>query len=370
MPSLSDATLSACNILIVDDHAANTDLLESILEMNGYSHYRSITDPRAVLQVCGEFPPDLILLDLHMPHMDGFEVLENLRSLREGQEYLPVLVLTGDVTPEAKKRALTVGASDFLSKPLDLTEVTLRIRNLLTTRLLYLQILTHNKTLEARVSERTEQLVEAQRELLERLAGAAEYRDDDTGQHTQRVGQLAALLARALGQSEEEIERFRLAATLHDIGKIGVPDRVLLKPSSLTGAEFEIMKSHTTIGAEILQKSKFSVLQLAREIALCHHERWDGTGYPQGLSGDHIPLSARIVSIADTFDAITHDRHYRKARPLKDAIAEMRSQSGRQFDPNLLKRFFQLITNEDLERLLHGVADTRESWFATLQTLQ
>ncbi len=181
--------------------------------------------------------------------------------------------------------------------------------------------------------------MEAQREILERLAVAAEYCDDDTGEHAHRVGQIAALLARAVGQSEQEVERIRLAATLHDIGKIGVPDRVFTKAGGLTGREFEIMKSHTTIGAEILKKSKFSVLQLAREIALCHHERWDGAGYPQGVRGDNIPLSARIVSIADTFDAITHDRHYRKARPLNAAVAEMKSQSGRQFDPSLLKRF-------------------------------
>jgi putative two-component system response regulator len=365
MPLISDATISACNILIVDDDAANTDLLESILETNGFSQYRTLRDPGAVLQVCGEFPPDLILLDLHMSHMDGVEVLKNLRALREAQEYLPALVLTADVTAEAKKRALTAGASDFLAKPLDATEAILRIRSLLTTRILYLQILTHNTALDARVTERAEQFVEAQREILERLAAAAEYRDDNTGQHTRRVGQLAALLARALGQSEEEIERFRLAAALHDIGKIGVPDHVFLKPGGLTRPEFEIMQSHTTIGAEILNESRFSVLQVAREIALCHHERWDGTGYPRGLSGDRIPLSARIVSIADTFDAITHDRLYRKARPLNAAVAEMKSQSGLQFDPTLLKTFFDLTTSNDLEKLWQGIEGTSESWIET-----
>ena len=187
--------------------------------------------------------------------------------------------MTADITTEAKQRALASGANDFLSKPLDTTEVILRIKNLLRTRWLQAELRQHNETLEAKVLERTRQLAEAQLEILDRLAIAAEYRDDDTGQHTKRVGKLAAIIARGLGQSEDQVEVLRLAATLHDVGKIGVPDRVLLKPDKLTAEEFEIIKSHTIIGGEILGKSKFAILQMAREIAVSHHERWDGTGY-------------------------------------------------------------------------------------------
>jgi putative two-component system response regulator len=196
--------------------------------------------------------------------------------------------------------------------------------------------------LEHRVKARTADLEEAQLEILERLALAAEFRDDETGQHTQRVGRTAAILARALDLPSEQVKLIQGGAPLHDMGKLGIPDEILRKPGKLTVEEFEVMKTHTTIGAQILSGSRFPILQKAEEIALTHHERWDGTGYA-GLAGERIPLSGRIVALADVFDALTNDRVYRKAMPLEEALAEIELQRGRHFDPEMVDAFLQII---------------------------
>ena len=301
-------------ILIVDDQEANVILLQQILGRAGYRNLACTRDPREVLGLWEVSPPDLLLLDLHMPHLDGFAVLEQLKSHIAANGYVPVLVLTADILPEAKKKALTMGAKDFLSKPFDVTEVLLRIRNLLETRFLYRELQEHNRTLEQKVLERTHDLEEAQIEMLERLALASESRDDDTGEHTKRVGQLAAALAQMAGWPEEELDVLRRAAMLHDIGKIGIPDRVLLKPGKLTAEEFDLIKTHTAVGSRILRGSRFRVLQLAEEVACYHHEKWNGGGY-LGLQGESIPKAARIVAVADVFDVLTHSRPYKAAGP-------------------------------------------------------
>jgi putative two-component system response regulator len=277
-PAPSDA-----RILIVDDEPANVLLLERLLETAGYTTLKSTTDPRETLVLYADFDPDLILLDLTMPHLDGLAVMTQLRHTIPDGTYLPILVLTADLTAETKQRALSTGAKDFLLKPFDATEVLLRIGNLLETRRLHLELRRHNQLLEQRVRDRTAQLEQARNEILQRLALAAEYRDDDTHQHTLRVGESSALLAAALGLPDEHVQRLRQAGPLHDIGKIGISDLVLLKPAKLTHEEFEHVKTHTLIGARILSDSPIPVLQLGREIALTHHERWDGSGYPHGL---------------------------------------------------------------------------------------
>ena|ERR1700674_1367154 len=372
MQSFRDVDLTSSRILIVDDQEANVRLIEFILDSAGFKHYTHTTDSRKVLELRSSFLPDILVLDLQMPHLDGYAVMAQMGRELPAEEYLPVLVLTADITTEAKQRALASGANDFLSKPLDTTEVILRIKNLLRTRWLQAELRQHNETLEAKVLERTRQLAEAQLEILDRLAIAAEYRDDDTGQHTKRVGKLTAIIASGLGQSEDQVEVLRLAATLHDVGKIGVPDRVLMKPDKLTAEEFEIIKSHTNIGAEILGKSRFSILQMAREIAVSHHERWDGTGYPQGLKGEQIPLSGRLVAVADVFDALTHERPYKKAWPLEKAIAEIKAQSGRQFDPHLVNVFLSTVKTEGLQNLasyLESASDDRYSQLPVLYSM-
>jgi len=332
-------------ILIIDDEPINVDLLRRLLERAGFSRLASTNDSREAVDLYTRFRPDLILLDLHMPHRDGLEVMDELNQIAEAS-YLPILMLTGDDTPEAKREALSRGAKDFLNKPFHSDEVLLRIGTLLETRFLYLQIQSQNQILEAKVRDRTRELEAAQIEIIERLARAAEFRDDNTGQHTERVGQMAALLARQIGLSDTQVSLIRRAAPLHDVGKIGIPDSVLLKLGKLTAAEFELVKTHTTIGARILSGSRFTILRLAEEIAFHHHERWDGNGY-NGISGSEIPLGGRIVAIADVFDALTQQRPYKPAWPVGDAIAEIDRQRGRQFDPALVDAFLRIIEQRE-----------------------
>jgi putative two-component system response regulator len=339
-------TLLQARILIVDDQRPNVRLLERILEQAGYNTTRGTTDPREAVGLFDEFQPDLILLDLHMHHMDGYAVMEALKTRIPAGAYFPILVVTADITPEAKRRALSAGARDFLSKPFDTTEVLLRIKNLLETRFLHLQLQNQNQALEIKVRERTRELEQTQIEILQRLALAAEFRDDDTGHHTQRVGQLAARLAQDLGLPEHQVELIRLAAPLHDLGKIGIPDHILLKPGRFSTSEYEQMKSHATIGARILSGGRYPLLRLAEEIAYTHHERWDGSGYPLGLAGEAIALTGRIVAVADAFDALTHERPYKHAWPLAEALAEIARQSGEKFDPSVVAALMRLYEQQ------------------------
>ena len=316
-------------------------LLERLLKQSGYANLVTTTESSQVLELCARMPPDVILLDLHMPSPDGFEVLDQLEPWISGR-WLPVLVLTADVNRATKQRALASGAKDFLVKPLDTVEVLLRIRNLLETRFLQLEFRKQNLALEQRVHDQGVDLSDARLEMLVRLARASEYRDDDTGEHTQRVGRTSGLLAAALGLETQEVKLICHAAALHDVGKIGIPDQILLKPGSLTAAEFEVMKSHVSIGAEILSGSRSPLLRVAEQVALTHHEWWDGSGYPDGLTGEEIPLAGRIVSVADVFDALTHDRPYKTAAPVDEALEEICRLSARQFDPSVVAALEQL----------------------------
>ncbi len=325
-------------ILIVDDEESNVRLLERALTQAGYGNITSTTHPREVSCLVAECEPDLILLDLMMPQMDGFEVMQVLGALSTRDSYLPILVLTADTTTETRRRALASGAKDFLTKPLDLDEVLLRIKNMLEIRLLHEELRFQNESLEERVGIRTQELLDAQIETFERLALAAEFRDDDTGQHTRRVGRTAFLIARTMGVTSGVLEPIERAAALHDVGKIGVPDAILLAPRKLSSEEFEVVKTHTVIGARILSGSRSALLKLAEEIAFAHHERWDGHGYT-GLAGEEIPLSGRITAVADVFDALTHDRPYKRAWPVEAAVAEITRGRGQQFDPGVVDAF-------------------------------
>ena len=333
----SRAARRDARILILDDEAANVEFLRHVLEPDGYAELIERTDAREVLDTFDQIRPDLIVLDLMMPGCDGFQFMERLRDHLEEGEVLPVLVATADTSAETRRRALSVGARDFLTKPLSPADVRLRVRNLLDTRLLHEELRRHNEHLEDRVGERTVELERARIEILARLARAAEYRDDDTGHHTQRVGRVAARLAEVLGRPPEHVELIRRAAPLHDVGKIGVPDAILLKEGRLTDHEREIMQRHAPIGADILGGSNVPLLRLAEEIALSHHERWDGAGYPAGLSGSDIPECGRIVAVADVFDSLTHARPYKPAWTVRDALAELEDCAGSQFDPQVVE---------------------------------
>lgn len=323
-------------ILIVDDDPAVRRVLTRLLQAGGLSAVRCAEDVEEGLAEWAREPPDLALVDLHLPDASGFQLLERGRLAESQGGFLPLVMITGDVSAEVRRQALDLGAADFLTKPFDGTEVLLRVRNLLRTRMLTLRLKEANDVLEARVRERTHSLEEARREALEQLARAAEFRDDETGQHTRRVGVLSAGLARELGWEPERVEVMRGAAPLHDVGKIGIPDAILLKPGPLTPGEYQVMQTHTTIGAAILSAGQSPVFVLAREIALTHHERWDGAGYPAGLAAGAIPESGRIVCVADVYDALTTTRPYKQAIRSEEALAEIEAHRGRQFDPEVV----------------------------------
>jgi putative two-component system response regulator len=349
--------ITGATILIVDDHASNVHVLARMLARAGYTNVVGTSDPREALSIFVERQPDLVVLDLHMPHLDGFAVLERIQAQVPRGAYLPVLVVTADISAEARQKALSMGARDFLGKPFDSVEVLLRIKNLLEARFLHLELQEQNALLETRIHERTRELEEAQIEIIERLALAAEYRDDETHQHTRRVAEISAFIARRLGLSEREVHLIQLAAPLHDLGKIFVPEQLLLKPDALTPGEFGRVKEHAAAGAHILSNSRFPLLQLAEQIARTHHERWDGAGYGSGLSGEDIPLASRIVAIADVFDALTHTRPYKRAWTVAEALAEIRRQRGRQFDPHIVDAFVAVVAEGDLLRELGLAAE-------------
>jgi putative two-component system response regulator len=333
-------------VLVVDDEEENLRAVRRVLEHEGYTRVSTEQDPGAALERFHAVKPDLLLLDLHMPILDGFAVLNALRVPLARDGYLPVLVLTGDLDEKVRVRALAAGARDFVTKPFEATEILLRIRNLLEARILHLHLREQNERLEERVRERTADLAHARDEILARLALAAEFRDDATGQHAQRVGRLSALLAAKLGCPPETVTLIREAAPLHDIGKIGIPDAILLKCGALSSAEFAVMRSHVDIGARILSGDTFPLLEVAREIAQTHHERWDGGGYC-GLGGAAIPLSGRIVAVADAFDALTTLRPYKPALPVDAAVERIVEDRGLHFDPEVVDALLAVLASED-----------------------
>ena len=354
------ATVGNAKVLIVDDEPANISALRRVVMAAGYQ-VLATTSPLEALTLYHERAPEIMLLDLHMPELDGIGVIQRLKQAAPSQAFLPVLVLTGDTSPDARRRVLAAGAKDFVAKPFDMDEVLLRIRNLLETGRLYREIKIQNQLLEERVRERTGELEGASLDTLERLAIAAEFRDDETGRHTERVGEIAALLGTSLGLAEEDLFLIRRAAPLHDVGKIGIPDSILRKPGPLTGDEWGIMKGHARIGARILSGGRSRVVQFAEEIALSHHEHWDGQGYPGGIAGDQIPLAGRLVMVADVFDALTSDRVYRKAWPVEKVMAYIREFAGKRFDPRIAALLEQNEVRQALLRIRareSGAAET------------
>ncbi len=339
---VKDSDVLGGNLLIVDDQAANVLLLERMLGGAGYSSIASTTDPAEVCALHLKNRYDLILLDLQMPVMDGFQVMEALKEI-EPDGYLPVLVITAQ--PGHKLRALQAGAKDFISKPFELPEVLARVRNMLEVRLLHQRLRANNDLLEQRVRDRTAEVTESYLELIFAMTRAAEHKDANTGAHVQRISYYSRELAGVLGLGGEFVDRIFFASPMHDIGKIGIPDHILLKPGPLTADEWIVMKGHTTMGARILGSSKSPYLRMGAEIALDHHERWDGGGYPAGKRGEAISLAARIMNICDVYDALRSARPYKPPFDHSTAVDIMTRGDGRtrpeHFDPALLSAFQQ-----------------------------
>lgn len=347
-------------ILIIDDEQLNIDVVQGYLELDGYENIESTQYAIHALSLIGEFRPDLVLLDIHMPEINGLEIL---RAIRTDPEFsaTPVIVLTASSTSETKLVALRTGATDLLSKPVHEAELLARIQNVLTVKSCHDRLRQYSEELEEAVRERTADLEASRLEVIHCLARAAEFRDDDTGKHVIRVGRYARIIGQQLRFAESQLEILELAAQLHDIGKIGIPDAILMKPGKLTTEEYEVMRKHcgfgkrivdclpagedetlrghVQLGEKIMDFGKSPILNLAKRIAMTHHERWDGKGYPLGLAGEDIPIEGRITAVADVFDALSSKRSYKDAFPLQKCFEIIEEGSGTQFDPQVVNAF-------------------------------
>lgn len=328
------------DVLIVDDHQTNVTLFSFLVrKIEGVTPVE-FTDPGEALIWCESHDPDLVLVDYMMPDIDGLQFIERFRAMR-GKANIPLVMVTADIESEVRHKALGLSANDFLTKPVDKTELTARVKNMLSLRKAQLQLANRAAWLAEEVKKATSEIVQREREVIHRLSRAAEYRDPETGGHLLRMANISKIIARNYGLSESEQELILDAAPMHDVGKLGTPDNILLKPGRLDDEEMATMRLHAEIGADILKNSDSSLLQTAAIIAISHHEKFDGSGYPHGLKGEEIPLYGRIVAVADVFDALTSARPYKAAWDLDRATAFLRENSGTHFDPKCVEAFFK-----------------------------
>lgn len=333
------------HILLVDDEPTNTELLERVLQAEGFQNLVRFEKPTRLFGYLQQHDVDLILLDLNMPVIDGLGVLEWIEAHYSTSPQLEpaVIMLTAQSDREYRIKALQKGAQDYVTKPFDAEELIHRIKIQLEKRLLTKQLIYQNTHLEVLVDQRTEELQQSYLEVVSRLGKAAEYRDNETSNHVKRVSLFSEVLAKRAGFTDEQAELILLATPMHDVGKIGIADNILLKPGKLTKQEYIVMKTHVDIGGEILAGAKSELLILAYEIAMTHHEKFDGTGYPNGLKGEEIPLPGRIVAITDVFDALTSDRPYKDAWPIERALDLLIAEKNKHFDPKLVDHFIDAM---------------------------
>lgn len=326
-------------IMVVDDQSTGRAILEQVVKsLDDRVEVEGFARPVDAVVWAARHIADLVLVDYMMPDMDGIELVGRLRSL-PGYEHVPIVMITAQDDKAVRYAALDAGITDFLTKPVDARECLARCRNLLTLRRQQLALDDKRRLLEGMVDEATREIREREKETLLRLARAGEFRDEETGYHLIRMARYSRLIANAIGLERDEAETIELAAPLHDIGKIGIPDGILLKPGRLDAPEWDVMQRHPVIGHEILKGSASKYVRMGALIALGHHERYDGKGYPNGLEGDHVPLCARIVSVADVYDALTSKRPYKKAWKPDEAFEYLRAQRAKHFDPRLVDAF-------------------------------
>lgn len=360
-PGYSPAT---ARIMYVDDEEVNLDLVTLYLQDAGYKNVDTVMSIREAQKLLPARRPGVLLLDLVMPGGNGLELLSWMRRDKHLKR-IPVIVVSGVESTEVKLKALELGVNEFLAKPVDPIELILRLRNTLAAKALHDHLANYSARLKQQVRVRTAELEEARQEAMNCLARAAEYRDDDTGQHVLRVGRYVAIIAERLGFNAKQVASLELAAQLHDVGKIGISDTILLKPGKLETHEFELMRQHCTFGKRIIEPlsddewkevrshaqqaknilspASSPTMKLAAVIAETHHEKWDGSGYPRGLAGEKIPIEGRITAVADVYDALSHKRPYKPAFPREKCFAILEEGRGRHFDPGVLDAFFASI---------------------------
>lgn len=330
-------------IYVIDDVPTNVELVEAVFRNDQNLLIKKAYDGQSFLEALKtEKPPDLVILDLMMPTIDGFGVLEQIKSLRE-TNYFPVVVLSALTDKQSIIKALMMGADDYITKPFFVEELKVRIYNMLKLKERDEFLNTSLDVMETNLIEKLKMLELTQIEIVIRLGRAAEFRDDETGRHIERIADYIGVLSKDLGLNNEQCSMLKYAAPMHDVGKIGIPDGILLKPGKLTDAQFKLIRMHAVIGARILSGTTLPLLDLAREIALSHHEKWDGSGYPLGLKGEDIPLSGRIVSICDVFDALTSERVYKHAWTIDQAVEYIKTQRTIQFDPQVVDAFISAL---------------------------
>ena len=388
--SADHESLRSCKIMIIDDEPLVIRVVKRFLAGEGFTNFVTVEDSRTAMQVIQRESPDVVLLDIMMPNVTGLDLLLE-RQKDPSLTLVPFIILGANAENRIKREALALGATDLLSKPVDASDLTVRVQNLLMVKRHHDHLANYATELEEQVRARTKQIDRSREQIIHCLARAAEYRDNETGEHVIRVGKYCAVIAEELGFGSNYCRQIELAAQLHDVGKIGIPDSVLLNPGKLNRAEFDIMKKHCNLGCQIMEPLAehesmrirqdpnvgflmedvdSPMLELAAIIARTHHEKWDGTGYPNGLHGDQIPIEGRICCCADVFDALSSERPYKPKFELQKSLEIMISERGTRFDPIVLDAFLKRLKDieqirrtyndeDSLSRILHRRQNTQ-----------